>query len=229
MVWCPRVDALVCWLLLPSIVATGLSAGGGFGDDDCELAPDVDVGVPWRLIREQLAAGGAERAAATPLAQRIVQRAASDDGQAAAACPLGVAAACIVASRTAVGAAGCAEGLALGRLLATRWPLLDLLAECQSTHGGSGGCESLAHPSIEWSSWLSKAVAFSRVMPPWILMWKIACPSNTASLQTYSRLGLGSSVWQLRSVSSELGAQGGGRLSRSSCLHTCVDDRFVLV
>ena len=46
------------------------------------------------------------------------------------------------------------------RMLATRWPLLKLLAQLQGTGAGAtatAGCAGLWHPSLDWEEWRHQA------------------------------------------------------------------------
>ena len=53
-------------------------------------------------------------------------------------------------------------------MLATRWPLLKLLAAHQSPQAQQGDCRKLFHPSLDWDLWRQQATAFARDVGPWL-------------------------------------------------------------
>eukprot|EP00435_Cladocopium_sp_Y103_P060753 s1013_g22.t1 len=58
-------------------------------------------------------------------------------------------------------------------MLATRWPLLKLLAQLQGTTGpdatgATAGCAGLWHPSLDWEEWRHQVIAFAKETPLWL-------------------------------------------------------------
>ena len=72
-------------------------------------------------------------------------------------CELGVAAACLCKAH-ATEAKLCIRGISLQRMLATRWPVLKLLADLQkpAAMAHESSCSGLQHPSLNWDLWLEQ-------------------------------------------------------------------------
>ncbi|CAK0893216.1 unnamed protein product [Prorocentrum cordatum] len=147
-------------------LALAVVGAAAFHDDDCELAADSPGAiVDWRRLRDLLDGPGRED---VELGRILADLRGLRQERVKEQCFLGVVSACLVDA--AVGTArACIEGVSLERMLASRWPILDLLAEVQRKAGGDSlSCDSVGHPSLDWTEWRSTVYAFVEKVPPWV-------------------------------------------------------------
>eukprot|EP00439_Symbiodinium_sp_Y106_P066351 s1418_g10.t2 len=135
-----------------------------FHDDDCELASNLpDTTVSWKSFRELLLGGCG---AADDLLEELSR---GEHWRGKEQCELGVAAACLCKAH-ATEAKLCIRGISLQRMLATRWPVLKLLADLQkpAAMAHESSCSGLQHPSLNWDLWLEQVTAYAEVAASWL-------------------------------------------------------------
>lgn len=136
----------------------------GVHDDDCALAHLIhgDTIVDWDELRESF--GQKDYLTVEPLLARLFD----DSERSKRECPLGYAAACLLRASVA-DASSCVAGQPLQKILASRWPLMEILADLQTrTNGESRSCDELTHPSVNWAEFRAHTHAYAAVVPPWL-------------------------------------------------------------
>lgn len=136
----------------------------GVHDDDCALAHLIhgDTVLDWDELRETL--GRQDYPTAEPLLSRLFD----ESERSRKECPLGHAAACLLRASVSE-ASHCLSGFSLQKILASRWPLMQILAELQAkTKGDARSCDDLVHPSLDWAEFRTITHDFAKVVPPWL-------------------------------------------------------------